>query len=248
MSALVAAGLRHSFGGVHALDGVDLQVCSGEVVGIVGANGCGKTTVVDAISGVLRVQAGRVELNGLEVTRATPAAIARAGLARTFQTTRLLEPLDAVSNVSLGLHAGGSWRRGPRRRRALEALDRVGLLELANRRVRELSHGQRRSVELARALVGRPSVLVLDEPTAGLFPGHAREVLRLLREQANAGCAILMVEHDLGVVSAVCDRIVLMGGGCVLDAGPTATVLAGRAATVTRPDITGDRLLGEASA
>ncbi len=242
MNRLAASGLRHSFGGVRVLDGVDLEVVSGEVVGIVGANGCGKTTVVDVLSGVLRVQAGRVELGGRDVTRATPAAFARAGVARTFQTTRLLEPLDALTNVSLGLHVGGSWRRAPRRRRALEALDRVGIADLGHRRVRELSHGQRRRVELARALVGQPSVLVLDEPTAGLFPGHAREVLRLLRDRADAGCAILMVEHDLGVVSAVCDRVVLMGGGRVLDAGPTATVLAGRAATATRPDVTVDRL------
>jgi ABC-type branched-subunit amino acid transport system ATPase component len=246
VSRLVAADLRHAFGGVHALDSVSLEVSGGEVVGIVGPNGCGKTTLVDAVSGVLRVSGGRVALDGRDLTGAAPAAFARAGLARTFQTTRLLEPLDAVSNVALGLHAGGGWRRRPRRERALGALERVGIADLAFRCVRELSHGQRRSVELARALVGDPSALVLDEPTAGLFPGHAREVLRLLRAAADAGCAILMVEHDLGVVSAVCDRVVLMGGGRVLDVGPTASVLAGRAARLTRPDVTADRLVESA--
>ncbi|MDQ6856130.1 MAG: ATP-binding cassette domain-containing protein [Candidatus Dormibacteraeota bacterium] len=247
MSSLLAVGLRHAFGGVRALDGVNLTVAGGEVVGIVGPNGCGKTTALDAISGVVRVQAGRVELDGRDVTGAVPTAMARQGVARTFQTTRLLEPLDALTNVLLGLHAGGSWRRGPRRHRALDMLDRVGIPELAHRRVGELSHGQRRRVELARALVGRPSMLILDEPTAGLFPVHAREVLHLLRDIADRGCAILMVEHDMGVVSAVCDRVVLMGAGRVLDAGPTATVLAGRAAAVTRADVGADRLV-EASA
>lgn len=242
MSGLVARGLRHAFGGVRALDDVDIVVRDGEVVGVIGPNGCGKTTVVDAVSGVLRPRAGRVELNGRDVTGATPVVMARAGLARTFQTTRLLEPLDAVTNVTLGLHAGGSWRRRGRRRLALETLAAMGIAGLADRRVDELSHGQRRRVELARALVGSPSVLLLDEPTAGLFPGHAREVLGVLREAARRGCAILLVEHDISVVSALCDRVVLMGDGRVLDAGPTAAVLAGRAAAVTRADVSADRL------
>jgi ABC-type branched-subunit amino acid transport system ATPase component len=247
VNGLVAARLQHAFGGVQALDGVGLEVRSGEVVGIVGANGCGKTTLVDAVSGVLRVQSGHVELDGADITWAAPAAIARAGLARTFQTTRLLESLDAVSNVALGLHAGGTWRRRARRRRALEALDRVSMADRADRCVNELSHGERRRVELARALAGRPSVLVLDEPTAGLSPGHAREVLDLVRERAADGCAVLLVEHDMGVVSAVCDRVVVMASGRVLDSGPTASVLGGRSAMATRPDVTAERLV-EASA
>ncbi|MGH7721257.1 MAG: ABC transporter ATP-binding protein [Candidatus Dormibacteria bacterium] len=243
MSRLCATGLGHSFGGIHALDGVDLRARSGEVLGIIGANGCGKTTLLDAISGVLRTQSGRVQIDGRDVTGAGPVAAARAGLARTFQTTRLLEPLDVSRNVQLGLHVGRTWRRQTRRRRARATLDQLGIGDLAETCARELSHGQRRRVELARALVGRPSLLVLDEPTAGLFPDHARDVLQALRQTAAAGCAIVMVEHDLGVVAAVCDRLVVMRQGRLIDEGPTATVLEGRTAGVLAGEVSTDRLV-----
>ncbi|PZR79875.1 MAG: ABC transporter ATP-binding protein [Candidatus Aeolococcus gillhamiae] len=243
VTELRALGLRHVFGGVHALDGVDVEVHSGEVVGIIGPNGCGKTTLVDAVSGVLRAQDGCVEVHGRNLTGASPAAFARAGLARTFQATRLLESLDTESNVRLGLHASGSWRRQPQRRRARAALDTVGIAALADRPVRELSHGQRRRVELARALVGEPALLILDEPTAGLFPAQARDVLQVLRDTAARGTAILMVEHDLGVVAALCHRVIVMGEGRVLDEGPTGTVLTAAAAEHLAAEVSTDRLV-----
>jgi len=240
---LHATALCQTFGGVRALDNVEIILEAGDVVGVVGPNGCGKTTLVDALTGVRTPESGHVEVNGRDLTGRAPAAFARAGVSRTFQATRLLESLDAVSNVMLGLHVGGPWRRAARSAGARSALDRVGIKHLATRRVRELSHGQRRRVELARAVVGNPEILILDEPTAGLFPDDARDVVRLLRELSTGRAAILMVEHDLGVVARACNRVVVMDEGRVLDDGPAAAVLSSAALRRLDGAIGTDRLL-----
>jgi branched-chain amino acid transport system ATP-binding protein len=239
--SLAGVGLCHRFGGLTALHDVDLHVGATEVVGVIGPNGSGKTTLVDALTGHLRPQQGRIELGGADVTGRGAACLARAGLARTFQNARLMEPLSVRDNVRLGLHTAGL--RGRDRRACVDdMLGRLGLLEVAASPVAELSHGQRRRVELGRAMVSAPTVLVLDEPTSGLFGPGAAEVAALIAAAAREGAAVLMIEHDLGVVAEVCTRVAVLEGGVVVAHGPTRAVLAGAAVAALRGELGRDRL------
>lgn len=232
---LVARELCVRFGGVLALDGVDVEVHSGEVVAVIGPNGSGKSTLLDVLSGMTRSDAGRVLLDGRDVTASSPAHLARRGVARTFQIGRMLERLDALENVLLGLHTAcddlGALRESlsvparHRRDRALCALDEVGLRALWHTDVHKLSHGQRRRVELARALVGRPRALLLDEPTAGLTPSDASVAAVLIARARDRGTAVLIVEHDLDVVGRLAARVVVLDEGRVVAAGTLDDVL-----------------------
>ena len=240
MSVLAGIRLGQVFGGVTALRDVDVAAVPGEVLGIIGPNGSGKSTLVDVLSGITRPQQGRVELDGVDITNQSAATRARSGIMRTFQTTRLMEPLTVRDNVMLGLHVSGL--RGRQRRERVDAvLGTVGITGLADVAVRELSHGQRRRVELGRALAGGPDVLILDEPTAGLFGPDAVEVCGLLRDAAAAGAAVVMVEHDLGIVGAVCTRLVALDGGEVVASGPTRAILNGAVVAALRGELGHDR-------
>ena len=242
MSVLRAHALAKSFGGVTALSDVSLEVSEHELLGVVGPNGSGKTTLVDILSGLVAPDQGRIEVDGVEMSGRGAAALARRGVARTFQTARLMEPLSVRDNVMLGLHT--SRQRGRRRRGAAVAatLDALGIGDLGDRAVRELSHGQRRRVELARAVVGTPGVLLLDEPTAGLFGPDALEVAELLVGIARSGVAIVVIEHDLGVIAATCTRVIVLDSGAVVDQGPTAAVLARPAVADLAGELGRDRL------
>jgi ABC-type branched-subunit amino acid transport system ATPase component len=237
MTQLVGRGLRHSFGGVVALDEVDIDVAPGEIVAVVGPNGSGKTTLLDALSGWLRCDHGRVLLGGRDVTRCTPGERARLGMVRTFQEGRLLEGLSALDNVLIGLHphprlgvrrswTPATWRA--RREAAMAALHAVGLADLWNEPASTLSHGQRRRLELARAMVGQPSVLLLDEPTAGLAEADTRTVAELVDDARRSGCAVLLVEHDLDLVGRIADRAVVLDEGRVVGQGDPGCLLADR--------------------
>lgn len=241
MTVLVARCLSHVFGGVRALDGVSLSLSAGEVVGLIGPNGSGKSTLVNSVTGHLRT-AGTISVNGSNLSGASPQRFARHGVTRTFQSTRLLEPLSALDNVLVGLHRRGGWRRRRRRAAAMILLATVGLAELSTRRVATLSHGQRRRVELARALATQPTVLVLDEPTAGLFPNDVRDIAALIRSVADEGVAVLMVEHDIAVVAQTCSRVLILENGAVIDEGTTQRVLTGPALARVLPDVESGRL------
>lgn len=240
MNALAGIRLGHTFGGVTALRDVDIAVVAGEVLGVIGPNGSGKSTLVDILTGITRPQQGRVDLGGVDVTALGPASRARAGIARTFQTTRLMEPLTVRDNVMLGLH-GARLRGRSRRERADDVLGLVGIQDLGEVVVRELSHGQRRRVELGRALAGTPAVLILDEPTAGLFAPDAVEVGGFLRDAAANGAAVVIVEHDLGIVARVCTRLIALDEGQVVASGPTRAVLAGAVVGALRGELGHDR-------
>lgn len=215
MTMLRVSDLHHAFGGLVALDGVDIEVGAEEIVGIIGPNGCGKSTLLNSISGHLRPDRGCIEIGGIDASATGPARRARMGLTRSFQIARLMEPLSALDNVMLGLHRSPVRRRRARVAGAEAALELMGVADLAGQPVRLLSHGQRRRVELARALAADPKLLLLDEPTAGLTAGGMDQLIEVLRERSRNGTAIVLVAHDQRFIGCLCTSVVTMAAGTI---------------------------------
>ena len=231
-AALEANGLRKSFGGLIAVGGVDLDLRRGELHALIGPNGAGKTTLVGLLGGGLRPDAGRVRLSGRDVTGLTVAARARLGLGRGFQVPRLFLSADVLDHALAGALAGcghgfGLWRNPARDPMlvaiARESLARVGLDGIGDRPVAGLSHGQRRRVEFATVLAARPSVLLLDEPLAGLGPEESASLITLLA-RLKGEHAILLVEHDTDAVFRLADRVTVLVEGRVVASGAPAEV------------------------
>ena len=210
-------GLSVAFGGVHALTDVDLEVRQGELVGLIGPNGAGKTTFVDAVTGFTR-HSGSVELRGHDVAGQSPHAIAGLGCARTWQGTDLFDDLDVRENLTVG--AGPATT--PEHIEAV--LTRMGLAPVAEAMPAELSEGQRKLVGLARAVAGRPELLCLDEPAAGMDTRESQALGRRLREQADQGQSTLLIDHDMGLVLGICDRVVVLEFGRVIANGAPEAV------------------------
>ena len=227
-SRLAVRGVGIAFGGIVALDGVDLDVGAGEIRGVIGPNGAGKTTLLNVICGLSRPDRGSIVLDGQALVGLKPSRIAARGLGRTFQSTRLFRGMTVLENVMTGLH--GRLREGvlaaalrlPRlsaleaeaARRARAILTFVGMEQFADRLATELSFGQQRVVEIARALISEPTVLLLDEPAVGLSLNRVTEVDALLRRiRDERGVAILLVEHVIRLVMDVCDRITVLNYG-----------------------------------
>jgi ABC-type branched-subunit amino acid transport system ATPase component/branched-subunit amino acid ABC-type transport system permease component len=236
---LAAQGLRVQFGGLVAVDDVSFTVRTGRITGLIGPNGAGKTTVFNACSGLNRPNAGRVLLDGRDLSRLGPAARARRGLGRTFQRMELFDSMSVRENVALGYEAGRAGLNplrhlvstGGHRRRAQaaaeEALRRCDLLPLAGRPAGALSTGQRRLVELARCLAGPHRILLLDEPSSGLDRLETARFGEILQQAvAEKGIGILLVEHDVGLVASVCDEIYVLDFGKLIYAGSAADVLS----------------------
>jgi branched-chain amino acid transport system ATP-binding protein len=226
------------FGGVQALSDVTFTVADGETCGVIGPNGAGKTTLFDVVTGLRRPTAGTVRLRGADVTRTGPVRRSRLGMRRTFQRPQVFGRLTVLENVLTAVewHGGGgglpadllAWpgRRRlerARRERAREVLDRCGIGDLRDAYAAELPIGQRRMVELARAIVDRPAVLLLDEPTSGLDAGQADRFAAVIRD---LDATILLVEHDVGFVMNACERIVVLDLGKVIADGPPARIRA----------------------
>lgn len=231
---LDVAGLTVRHGGVLALDGVSLSVGDGEVAGLIGPNGAGKTTLIDAVTGFGSVATGRVALAGRDVGDLGPHLRARQGLARTFQSLELFDDLTVRDNLQVAASTP-SWRSVLadlwRPRTAAEAsiatlLDELGLTAWADRRPDELTNGQRHLVALARALVARPSVVLLDEPAAGLDATETAALGRVVERLPDQGTSVLLVDHDMSLVLGVCDRIHVLDRGRVVAAGTPAEVRA----------------------
>ncbi len=225
-------GLARSFGGVLAVADLDLTVAAGEVVSLIGPNGAGKTTAFNCITGTVAPHRGRVLLGGRSLLGLPPHRIAAAGLARTFQSSRLFDDMSVAENVLAGCFArpagsGGGMLRGTSAA-DLEAvhrcLDVVGLTAAADRGAGELAHGDRRRLEIARALAGDPRVLLLDEPAAGANPAERQGLIGLIGRIRALGVAILLIEHDVALVMAVSDRVVVLDHGRTVAAGLPAEI------------------------
>ncbi|MCK3769484.1 branched-chain amino acid ABC transporter ATP-binding protein/permease [Microbacterium aerolatum] len=230
---LEATGLSKRFGGVNAVSEVSLQLRAGEVLAVIGPNGAGKSTLVNMLSGNLAPTAGSVRLGGQDTTELKAFQVARHGLSRTFQTPCLFEGMDVEATVKVGAHLRGSvgmlrssvptiGALNEERRLALETadvLERLGLAELASRDAKALSLGQQKQVEIARALVSRPKVILLDEPCAGLNKQEKTSLMQLLRALGREGLAVLVIEHDMEFVMASADRVQVLNFGATLRVG-----------------------------
>jgi branched-chain amino acid transport system ATP-binding protein len=212
------------FGGIVALDAVSFDVAQGTVSGLIGPNGAGKTTVFNVITRLYAPDAGRVELDGEDLLRSPAHAVVRRGIARTFQNINLFRSMTVLENVLVGGHALG---RRVGEQEALEALDVVGLADHAARRAAALPYGTQKRIEIARALMARPRLLLLDEPAGGLNHEEVEElgsfVLRLRNERA---LTILLVEHHMGLVMRISDDVTVLSFGRTIASGPPAEVQA----------------------
>ncbi len=225
-------GLSVSFGAVSAVNELDLQVSAGVLAGLIGPNGAGKTTTIDALTGFVPAR-GRVLFDGDELSGWSPDRRARRGLVRTWQSLELFDDLTVEENCrvaadppSLRGALADLWR--PNRARvsdgAREALERLGIAHLADRRPQELSLGQRKLVGVARALAPGPRLVLLDEPAAGLDSDESAVLGGHLRRLVDGGLTILLVDHDMGLVLSVCDHLTVLDFGRVIASGPPTEV------------------------
>lgn len=238
-TVLTVSGLTKNFGGVRALDGFAFGLEAGELVGLIGPNGSGKTTAFNLLTGVLKPTEGSIRFHGREVAGNAPERNAALGMARTFQNIRLFRDLPVLDNVMVGLHmrrGAGFWptvlqlgraRAAEReiRERALVHLETLGLAGRASELVRNLPYGEQRKVEFARALASEPSLLLLDEPTAGMNPQETHDLGQTIRRlHDELGVTTLLVEHDMKMVMGICDRIVVVNQGRLLARGTPEAV------------------------
>ncbi|MCL1984949.1 MAG: ABC transporter ATP-binding protein [Betaproteobacteria bacterium] len=223
-----------SFGGVAALNELDMQVEQGGIIGLIGPNGAGKTTAFNIISGFYTPQKGRILFDARDITGLPPERVCTAGIARTFQNIRLFHNLSVLDNVMLGSHVRrkGQWWMAPlglpsfkREERAiaedaLELLERLDIVRYAKERSSSLPYGAQRRLEIARALATRPRLLLLDEPAAGMNPQESADLMHFItRVRSEFGLSILLIEHDMKVVMGVCERIWVLEYGRLIAEG-----------------------------
>jgi branched-chain amino acid transport system ATP-binding protein len=224
VSLLRVAGLTKRFGGVVANRDISFAVRSGELVGVIGPNGAGKSTLFDVITGFSRADSGTVEIDGRDATRLRPDQICDLGVGRTFQKLKPFHGMTALENVMIG-----AFRRtsdvGAARRAAQEALERVGLGDRAAANARGLSTGQRKRLELARALATGPRLLLLDEVTGGVDPGAIPGLVALVRDLHASGMALVVIEHNMRVIMDLAQRVLALQLGEVIADGPPAEIM-----------------------
>ena len=215
---LETTGLKKAFGGNKVIDGVDFVLNQGEIVAIVGPNGAGKTSFLNLIAGQFKPNDGAIRLAGADVTRLSPNAAARKALFRSFQNGGAFGRLTARENVALAGMVRG-MARGKAESEAAKALERVGLSPVADWTAEHLSGGQRKLIDFARLLLAKPSVALLDEPTAGVNPAIMEVMLGIIAAMRDEGCGFAIISHDLPWVFGLCHRVVVLAAGRVLAAG-----------------------------
>ena len=232
------SGVNKRFGGLQALTDVGIKIMKGQIYGLIGPNGAGKTTFFNVITGLYQPDTGTFELDGKSYSPSAPHAVAKAGIARTFQNIRLFGEMSALENVMVGRHVrthqgvfGAIFRHGAARReeaairaRAQELLDFVGIGQFAHRTARFLSYGDQRRLEIARALATEPKLLALDEPAAGMNATEKVALRELLVKIQGAGITILLIEHDVKLMMGLCDRISVLEYGKLIAEGLPAEI------------------------
>jgi branched-chain amino acid transport system ATP-binding protein len=237
MSLLETTDLTVSYGGLHANDSVNLTIEPGKVVGLIGPNGAGKTTFIDAITGFTPLASGEVLFDGTSILDLNPAARAKAGLCRTFQSLELFEDLTVRENVLVAAEDPkwysfitdivNPWAGSKKYDEQVEwALNVVGIGDLAERMPTDLSQGQRKLVGVARALAARPKLVLLDEPAAGLDTTESQNLGRQMRSMVDNGITVFLIDHDMGLVLNVCDYIYVLDFGRLIAEGTPSEVRA----------------------
>jgi ABC-type branched-subunit amino acid transport system ATPase component/ABC-type branched-subunit amino acid transport system permease subunit len=237
---LEARNIVMQFGGLKALNEVNLEIAKGSVHGLIGPNGSGKSTMMNVLTGIYKPTAGEIEFNGKHITGATPSSIAGEGIARTFQNVQLFGEMTAIENVLVGLHH--TYRHSlidvvfhtPRCRkekyaarvRAASLLQFVGLSDLANEEARNLPYGKQRLLEIARALALNPSLLLLDEPAAGLTAPDIKELIAMINKIRGHGITVILIEHHMDVVMSICDKVTVLDFGQMIAEGSPSQVQA----------------------
>ena len=232
--------LTHAFGGVNALDDCSFSIPAGEITALIGPNGAGKSTLVNVVSGFYASQHGRVIFNGQDISRRPPYKIGRQGLIRTFQLSRGYGGMTVLENMMVPPHGQAGEQllnaflrpglvRAEERRHLEKAADLLNTFNLYGKRddyARNLSGGQKRLLEMARALMADPKLLLLDEPMAGVNPALAEQLAQHIVELRKTGITFLLIEHNLGIVDQICDHVIVMAGGRALATGTMAQVRA----------------------
>jgi len=238
--ALSIRGLRKAFGGVLAIDDVSFDVPAGTLTALIGPNGAGKSTLFNLLTNLYRSDAGRVTFFGTPLAGRSSDAIARLGLVRTFQTARVFPGMTVVENVLAGMHMAArtpTWShalalRAANReertmtRRAEELLDAIGLAEMRDRDATALPLGSQKIVELARAVISRPRMLLLDEPAAGLNDAETAQLARLLVAIHRSGTTVFVVEHNMSLVMGIADHVLVLDAGKLIASGSPAQIQA----------------------
>ncbi|OJU49778.1 MAG: hypothetical protein BGO03_00310 [Mesorhizobium sp. 61-13] len=205
------------FKGVTALDGVDMELRKGEIVGLIGPNGSGKTTFLNVLSGVFTPTNGNFRMGDRQWSKVSLREAARLGIRRTFQNIRLFPSFTVMETVEVA----SAWLdKGDRRENARIALDALNFGQYRDRIASELSYGMQRRLEIARAIAGRLEFLLVDEPTAGLNHGESQDIVEVLqRIRDQRGCGIVLIDHDLNVIMNVCDRVIVLAEGKIISSG-----------------------------
>ena len=225
MSRLEIRDLAKRFGGVQAVDGLNLDAASGAVVGLIGPNGAGKTTVFNIVTGLAPADSGSIGLDGRNITNLPAYEVAHLGVRRTFQNIRLFAGLSVVDNIAVGaLSSASSLTKA--RATAVDLLKELEIPVHADARPQDMPYAFQRRVEIARALAARPAVLLLDEPAAGMHADERSDLARLVRRLRDGGLVIILIEHDMALVSEACDVVTVMDFGRVIAVGSPIAIQA----------------------